>query len=128
MKKFIYLAVASLLISFSVNAQLARTKWAGTMKLPQQDGTFNTVSVEWDFGKDTLNVQIGGGSPEVFTYKDVKKVLTLVKVSGDSPCPEGAKISILYTIKSDIFAFTNQTSDCDTYNKVGTEEPLKKVK
>ena len=128
MKKFFFLSALTLLIVVSASAQLAKTKWSGSMKIPQPDNSLISIPVVWEFMKDTLTVAVGDDRPEIFTFKDAKKVLTLTKVSGNSPCPEAAKVTLVYTIKKDGLAFINTISDCDTYRNSKTEEPLKKIK
>lgn len=66
----------------SVNAQLANSKWRGTLQLD------NPVEVIFDFGKDSLKCVVAADNSELetmnFSVKD--SVLTLKKLYGQSNC------------------------------------------
>lgn len=69
-------------IAFNLQAQLANTKWTGTLNV--QGGT----DVIFQFNNDTLEVSIpaSGESIETMTYTTADSVISLKKIYGSSQC------------------------------------------
>jgi hypothetical protein len=100
----------------SVKAQLTHTKWTGTANILREDKSIAQAKITMIFGKDSLNVLFEGGStPEVLTYKATDDVISLVKVSGDSPCEIGTWLKQKYQIKGNILHISVGQSKCEAY-------------
>jgi hypothetical protein len=99
-----------------VNAQLANTKWTGTANLLQEDKSIVHAKITMIFSKDSLNVLFEEGSvPEVLTYRATEDVMSLVKVSGGSPCEIGTSVKQKYQIKGNILHISVGQSKCEAY-------------
>lgn len=106
MKKIILL----LLVTFGAlvsQAQLAKTKWKGTLQLD------NPLEVIFDFGKDSLFVYTvaDNSALETMTFTDADKVLTIKKVFGQSDCNE-TEGKYKYEIKNGELIFTLVSDEC----------------
>ncbi|HSZ86021.1 MAG TPA: hypothetical protein VK787_08310, partial [Puia sp.] len=129
MKKLFFFAGLICFFIATANAQLAGTKWTGDAHLLQSDGSLITVGITWNFEKDTVSVLFaGGGEPEVLTYSTQKNVLTLVKVSGGSPCDTGASGELRYDIKDDKLFLKVVKSNCEAFTKALDDKPYTRVK
>ncbi len=93
----------------SAHAQLANTKWKGTLQLD------NPTDVIFDFSMDSLKVSAaadnGGIETMKYTVKDT--VLTIQKVYGQSDCDSSAVARYRFEIKDDDLYLTLMGDDCD---------------
>jgi len=84
--KSILILLTAFIAASSVHAQLANSKWRGTLQLD------NPVEVIFDFGNDSLKCVVAADNSELetmnFTVKD--SVLTLKKLYGQSNCDNSA--------------------------------------
>lgn len=83
------LALAIGFLSTTAHSQLADTKWRSSMNVP------DPVECILQFKKDTLIVMVAADQSmvvETMTYKLKNDTLTIIKVSGTSPCTEVAGI------------------------------------
>ncbi len=111
------------LITLSVNAQLAGTKWKGKVNIP------NSTEVIFDFKKDVANVTTLTGMPvESCSYTIKADTITFKKVSGGSPCPVNSVFTVQYAVKDDAMTINPLTDDCEGRKDSFTKEPLLKVK
>jgi hypothetical protein len=106
MKKIILL----LFVTFGAlvsHAQLAKTKWKGTLQLD------NPLEVIFDFGKDSLFVYTvaDNSALETMTFTDADKVLTIKKVFGQSDCND-TEGKYKYEIKNGELIFTLVSDEC----------------
>jgi hypothetical protein len=106
MKK-IFLLLVVIIGGLAANAQLAKTKWKGTLQLD------NPLEVIFDFGKDSLFVYTlaDNSALETMTFTDSDKVLTIKKVYGQSDCNE-TEGKYKYEIKNDELVLTLVSDDC----------------
>jgi len=97
MKKSLFCLLITIVVSASVHAQLANTKWKGILALD------NPVNVTFNFGKDTLSVYNIDENHvlETMTFTADKTTFTLLKVSGQSDCPTSTAGKYKYQIKDD---------------------------
>ena len=81
MKKIVTLTLI-LFAALNTHAQLANTKWKGTLKLEEDVPAF------FDFGKDTLKVtRFANNAPiENMAYTITDSTLTLKMMEGQSDC------------------------------------------
>ena len=84
--KRILVTVIVIFIAFTANAQLANTKWKGTLNVE------GGLDVLFNFNNDTLDVSNAesGESLEAMKYTTTDSVLTLVKLFGQSQCDSTA--------------------------------------
>lgn len=129
MKRTLLLAGIACFSLFTAKAQLANTKWKGTLKLPTQDGTLAPFGVTWDFQKDTASILYDSGNiPDVMVYWADKDMITFKKVSGSVPCDTAAVLTCSYQIKNDQL-FLKQTQDaCKVRSQVDASQPFDRVK
>jgi hypothetical protein len=82
MKKTMLLAVLTCFLIAGAKAQLANTKYKGTIQMDAP------TEIVWSFEKDTVRVYklADNAMIETFTYKLDHDVLTLTKAYGISPC------------------------------------------
>jgi hypothetical protein len=112
MKK-IFIACVISLIAFGVRAQIANTKWRGTLKLD------NPIETIFRFGTDTLEVinTQDNSSLETMKYSVQDSVLTIQKISGLSVCdPSACKYK--FVIKGDEITFEVINDPCDDRSQV----------
>jgi len=97
------------LISGSIKAQLANSKWKGVLKLD------NPVNVTFDFGKDTLTVvNLDDNSViETMIYTATSSAFTLTKISGQSDCESSATGKYKYQIKDNSLLMTVDEDTCN---------------
>jgi hypothetical protein len=116
MKRRLIFTIAISLLMVTVRAQLANTKWTGIASLLQDDKSIVKAKITMFFGKDSVNVFFeAGGTPEVLTYKATDDVITLVKVSGGSPCQIGTSVKQKYQIKGNTLHISIGQSTCEAY-------------
>jgi hypothetical protein len=106
MKKITLLLLVTM-SALVTHAQLAKTKWKGTLQLD------NPVDVIFDFGKDSLFVYTvaDNSALETMIFTDADKVLTIKKVFGQSDCSE-TEGKYKYEIKNDELIFTLVSDEC----------------
>jgi hypothetical protein len=106
MKKIILLLFVTF-GAFVSQAQLAKTKWKGTLQLD------NPLEVIFDFGKDSLFVYTvaDNSALETMTFTDADKVLTIKKVFGQSDCAE-TEGKYKYEIKNGELILTLVSDEC----------------
>ena len=101
------------LLSFSLRAQLAQTKWKTTLQLE------NATEVYFDFGKDSLKVFVVADNTlletNVYSVKDGE--LTILKVTGISSC-DGITGKSKFEIKNDQMVFTLLSDPCSDRSEV----------
>src|SRR6516164_8578244 len=106
MKKITLLLIV-IIGTLTANAQLAKSKWKGTLQLD------NPLEVIFDFGKDSLFVYTvaDNSALETMTFSDSDKVLIIKKVYGQSDCNE-VEGKYKYEIKNDELLLTLIADDC----------------
>lgn len=97
------------LVSGSIKAQLANSKWKGVLDLG------SPVNVSFEFGKDTLAVMNLDQSSvlETMIYKVTNSTFTLVKVSGQSDCETSTIGKYKYEIKENTLILTTIEDVCE---------------
>lgn len=112
MKKIILL-LCIVIVAVSANAQLAKTKWKGTLQLD------NPIEVVFDFGKDSLSVYTvaDNSALETMTFTDSNNVLIIKKVYGQSDCNE-VEGKYKYEIKGEELVLTLVADDCTGRSQV----------
>jgi len=108
MKKSVILLFLLFSAIISVKAQLTNTKWKSTIQADE------TLELEFQFGKDTLNViDLGDASTiEVYTYTAKDSLITLHKVYGQSECDTAITGQYSYAMKDDAITFMLMKDDC----------------
>jgi|WetSurMetagenome_2_1015567.scaffolds.fasta_scaffold793770_1 hypothetical protein len=125
MKKSPVFIVLLLFCTFSsIRAQFAHTKWKGTLFLDY------TVTVLWDFDKDTVQVFTLPDSAlvEKMTYQVEPGFLLLTKVSGMSPCDETTVGKYKFEIKEDSLTIAPVLDPCEARSSASSSEPYVRVK
>lgn len=114
MKKSLCCLLLLTVLSCSVKAQLANTRWKGVLKLD------NDVNVTFDFGKDTLTVANidDGVLIETMTYTATKTTFTLIKTSGQSDCDNSTPGKYSYGIKDNILSISLIEDACEDRSSV----------
>lgn len=122
-KSFFCLLLLTML-SCSIKAQLANTKWKGILKLE------NDVNVRFDFGKDMLVVKNldEGKLIETMTYKATKSTFTLLKVSGQSDCDSSTPGKYKYSIKGNVLSISLIEDTCEDRSSAIKNIQLTKTK
>ncbi|HEV8082456.1 MAG TPA: hypothetical protein VGP55_04600 [Chitinophagaceae bacterium] len=116
MKKVIVLIIISF-ITISVNAQLANTKWKGTLNI---EGGMETL---FNFSSDTLIVLNASSNETIETMKYVVKdsVVTLQKLYGNSECDGTTIGTYKFEIKNDAMTLSLVSDGCnDRSGAIGT--------
>ena len=102
-------------------AQLANTKWMGTMMVPDEQ------KVSLAFKKDTLFIMIDDEAVESMTYTIKDNTIIANKFDGKSPCELGP-FTLTFSVK-DNQLFIKDTSDtCDERLHAWTATPFIKEK
>lgn len=98
-----------ILISNSIKAQLANSKWKGVLKLE------NPVNVTFNFGKDTLTVFNLDEKTilETMVYTATSYRFTLKKISGQSDCESSTIGKYKYQIKHNSLLMTVDEDACN---------------
>ena len=113
--KHIFFAVVFILATYLSNAQLANTKWKGTLVIDD-----DSVNVVFDFRTDSLVVlNVDGNEPiETMSCSYTDNSFTIAKLSGQSDCDETPAI-YTYTIAKDKLTVNKKEDDCeDRYNVI----------
>jgi hypothetical protein len=85
---------------------LVNTKWKGTLFVPGAvEGMFN-------FGKDTVSINLGDQVLETMSYQTKGDTVFLKKLSGGSPCNDEIG-QYKYVIKQNVLTFSVIKDDCD---------------
>ncbi len=107
MKTFLLSIILLTLVTVS-KAQLTNTKWTGAMYIP------TNVQVTLSFKQDTVDMIINEndyvGETMSYTVKD--SVITLKKLSGNSPCGNDT-FTVKYLIKDNKLFIKPLTDPCD---------------
>ncbi len=109
MKKSLFCLLTITLLSGSIKAQLANSKWKGVLKLD------DPVNVEFDFGKDTLTVLNLDKNTvlETMIYTATSSTFTLTKISGQSDCESSTIGKYKYQIKDKTLLMTVDEDACN---------------
>ncbi|MCW3115261.1 MAG: hypothetical protein JWQ40_4833 [Segetibacter sp.] len=109
MKKSLFCLLLITLVSGSIKAQLANTKWKGTLPL---DGP---VNVSFNFAKDTLVVMNldQNSMVESMTFTATNSTFTVMKTSGQSDCVNSTVGKYKYEIKNNGLLITLVEDPCD---------------
>ena len=111
------------LATFSVNAQLASTKWKGKVNIPQ------LTDVIFDFKDNVVDVTTATGMPvESCSYTIKSDTIIFKKTKGGSPCPVNSMFTIQYAVKDDKMTITPLEDDCEGRKGTFTKEALIKIK
>jgi hypothetical protein len=103
-------------MAFAANAQLANTKWKGTLNV--QGG----MDVLFDFNSDTLDVSSAesGESIEAMKYTATDSVITLTKLFGQSQC-DSSPGNYKYTLENNELILSLISDECpDRSGAIGT--------
>lgn len=122
MKKItIFLLLAFAYITTS--AQLAKTKWKGTLQLD------NPVEVVFDFGKDSLSVYTSAENAglETMTYTAKDTILSITKAYGQSDCDSQVTGKYKFVINNDELTLTLIADDCANRSAVLNNTKWKKT-
>src|SRR5450631_884202 len=103
MCKIILSSAILCLCFFATHAQLAGTKWEGTIKIPMQDGQLHPFAVVCSFQNDTMSMAypLGNLPTDVMAYTEKDNIVSIRKVSGGVPCDNTAIGKYSYEIKND---------------------------
>lgn len=109
MKKNFLCLLTLTLLSGSIKAQLANSKWKGVLQLD------NPMNVAFNFGKDTLTVlNLDDKSIlETMIYTATSSAFTLRKISGQSDCESATIGRYAYQIKDDALVLTVVEDACN---------------
>ena len=121
MKKIIFIAFIAF-ISNSANAQLANSKWKGTLQLE------NPTDVVFDFRTDTLEAVVAedNSSLELMKYSINDSVLSIQKISGQSECEDSYIAKYKFEINEDGLLLTVIEDTC--MDRAGVLDNTKWVK
>lgn len=113
------------LLLFNAKAQLAGTKWKGSVMTNEEH------QVIWEFGKDTSRVFFPDNSEEteVMIYKvdSKKKQLSITKITGTSPCTVNDIGIYSYEITGDELKVTPVQDPCTGRSGAILSAPFKRV-
>jgi len=106
------ISMMTLLLSMNVKAQqksesLVNTQWKGIANVPTPE------EVIFQFTSKDFNVLYQGQVIEQMTYGVDNNTLTLVKVSGGSPCKNESKGVYTFTAIDKKLNLTHVSDDCD---------------
>jgi hypothetical protein len=122
MKQNYLLFILILFIPLISKAQLAGTKWSGTMNVPTE------TNVSLEFKADTLFLAITDmgiiGETMLYTVKD--SVITLKKVSGNSPCDIGGAFTVKFKTDGNRLFISVLNDPCDERKNAWTNQPFYK--
>jgi hypothetical protein len=108
MKKTIVFLFVAVFTGTMAQAQLTNTKWKNTMMIPE------AVEVYLDFAKDTVKMLVvqDAALVETMSYTIQNDTLTLIKLSGLSPCDTDAVGKYKLEIKEDRLTILPIKDDC----------------
>jgi hypothetical protein len=130
MRRTILLTAVVLCTLIGAKAQLAGTKWQGTIKIPMQGGVVTPFHAVWEFGQDTLSVTYEGGKlpTDVMSFIEDKGVVTIHKISGGVPCENDAIGKFAYEIKNDQLFMRKLEDACLARAAADVSAPFDRVK
>jgi hypothetical protein len=113
MKKIIAFALI-VITSLTINAQLANTKWKGTLNLD------NPIDAFFNFKTDTLEVlnTEDNSNIESMKFSVNDSVLVIQKLFGQSQCDNSAIGRYKFQINGDEMTWEVMTDDCDDRSQV----------
>ncbi len=125
MKKTLFAAIALMLIGTMAHAQLANTRWTGSINAP------DPLPVIMLFKSDTLIVHVANDPTAIvetmkFSEKDGK--MTINKLGGSSPCSETTAGTYSVVVVNDGLTIKPLTDDCAERAAAFPPEPFKRVK
>jgi hypothetical protein len=108
MKKTIAFLFVSLCAGTMTQAQLAHTKWKNTMMIPE------AVECFIDFAKDTVKIIVADEDAliETMSFTIKNDTLTIVKLSGLSPCDTETSGKYKFEVKDDRLTIVPISDDC----------------
>ena len=113
MKKITILALI-LFAAITTRAQLANTKWKGTLKIEED------VPAIFDFGEDTLKVvRFANNMPiEIMVYSVADSTITLKKTDGQSDCDNDVVGKYKFSVRNDVLSLKLLSDACDDRSSV----------
>ncbi len=122
-----FLLLFLILSASASKAQLANTRWSGTMAIP------SSVNVILEFKADTLNLIVVPGTGDAFVgeamhYAVNGNVITLKKISGNSPCDVDKPFTLTYSIAGDHLSIKPLADDCEARSNSWPAEPFEKAR
>jgi hypothetical protein len=106
MKKIMFILLISV-ISVSVHAQFAKTKWTGAIKGD------NAQKATLKFSKDTLVLAAADGSViETMSFSVKNNILTIKKIAGQSDCDTATPGKYTFEIKNGTLNFSAASDAC----------------
>jgi hypothetical protein len=128
MKKILALTIILCFSLLSVKAQLANTKWKGTIKIATKNGLAPT-GVILLFTTDTLSVIYDNGFvPDVMTYTETNGKVTFKKISGGVPCDTTALMVASYQVKNDQLWIKAIQDECKVRGQGDISAPFDRMK
>ncbi len=129
MKKSILLTAVVCFILLGAKAQLANTKWQGSIKIPMQDGVMTPFASTWEFKPDTLTVTYAMNKlpTDVMSYTDEKGVISIRKVSGSVPCDNDAVGKFSYEIRNNQLFIHKIEDACEARGHADVSAPFDRV-
>ena len=98
-------------------AQLANTKWTGTMMVPSEQ------KVTLSFKKDSLFIMIDNDVVESMTYTVKDNTIIANKFDGKSPCDLGP-FTLTYSLKGNQLFIKDTSDSCDDRLHAWTTDPF----
>lgn len=119
MKKILLIILLGTACSLA-QAQLANTKWSGTMTIPEPEG------ITLEFRKDAVDVILdeSGEVLETMSYTVKADTLFLKKVSGKSQCTEQSIAKLQFSIANNKLTVTSVADDCPERAGAWTKDPF----
>ncbi len=130
MRKMLLSAAILCLSFFAAHAQLAGTKWGGTIKIPMQDGQLHPFAVVCSFQNDTMSmVYVLGKLPtDLMVYSEKDNILSVRKVSGGVPCDNTQIGKYSYEIKNEQLFLTKIEDACAARGAADISQAFVKMK
>ena len=129
MKKTLLLTATICLALFTAKAQLADSRWTGTIKIPMQDGKMHSYAVICTFQKDTMSMvyPLGTLPTDVMSYTEENNVISIKKVRGGVPCDVTAVGKYSYEMKGGQLFLKMIQDDCPARGGADVSAPFDKV-
>lgn len=123
MKK-LFLFMVCLVCGTITQAQIANTKWAGKLAVPE------LLPVTLSFKADVFEIYLTENMEllESMSYKISGDTLNLTKTTGGSPCADGSSFKLKHAMKDGQLVLTLISDDCAERASAWTQEPFTKVK
>ena len=103
--------------AFVSKAQLANTKWSGTMMVPAEQ------QVTLTFKKDSLFIMIDDMAVESMTYAVKDSIITATKFDGKSPCDLGP-FTLKFLLKGNQLFIKDIADKCTERLNAWTSDPF----